>query len=225
MSLVFEARLPESPYLASVMHGHTLREDCVQRPAESHWHLVFVTQGRKRQVFLTGPLRTAGQAAWGADAEILWLKFALGSYMPHLPFKHLMDQQTPLPEAASRSVWLKGMATAWPTYDTAEMFVQRLVREDVLRRDPLIAAALADHAPLVPERTLRHRFLHATGLTQGKVRQMARAQHAVDLLARGTSILDTVHEAGYFDQPHLARSLRQYIGRTPAQIARPLPVE
>ena len=34
----------------------------------------------------------------------------------------------------------------------------------------------------------------------------------------GVSILDTAYEAGYFDQPHLTRSLKQFIGRTPAQI-------
>ncbi len=35
---------------------------------------------------------------------------------------------------------------------------------------------------------------------------------------RGVSILDAVHEAGYFDQSHLTRSLKHFIGLTPAQI-------
>jgi methylphosphotriester-DNA--protein-cysteine methyltransferase len=49
---------------------------------------------------------------------------------------------------------------------------------------------------------------------------MQRAQHAQALLQQGVSILDTVDEAGYFDQPHLTRSLKQFIGYTPAQIIR-----
>ena len=52
------------------------------------------------------------------------------------------------------------------------------------------------------------------------IRQMKRAQHAQALLQQGVSILDTVDEAGYFDQPHLTRSLKQFIGYTPAQIIR-----
>jgi AraC-like DNA-binding protein len=32
------------------------------------------------------------------------------------------------------------------------------------------------------------------------------------------SILDTVYQAGYFDQAHLTRSLRRFIGQTPAQL-------
>jgi methylphosphotriester-DNA--protein-cysteine methyltransferase len=69
-------------------------------------------------------------------------------------------------------------------------------------------------------RTVRHRFLRATGLTQSHIRQFERAQRAEALLKQGVSILDTVHELGYFDQPHLTRSLKQFIGYTPAQIIR-----
>jgi AraC-like DNA-binding protein len=37
-------------------------------------------------------------------------------------------------------------------------------------------------------------------------------------LHSGLSILDTVAELGYFDQPHLTRSLKQWVGYTPAQL-------
>src|SRR5579859_5293941 len=49
-------------------------------------------------------------------------------------------------------------------------------------------------------------------------RQIERARYATCLLQQGVSILDTVEQAGYFDQPHLTRSLKHYIGQTPAQI-------
>ncbi|MGH8246026.1 MAG: helix-turn-helix domain-containing protein, partial [Gammaproteobacteria bacterium] len=90
----------------------------------------------------------------------------------------------------------------------------------LLVSDPVVNAALQDQLPEMPSRTVRHRFLRATGLTQSYIRQVKRAQHAAALLEQGLSILDTVHEAGYFDQPHLTRSLRQFVGRTPAQIIR-----
>jgi AraC-like DNA-binding protein len=38
-------------------------------------------------------------------------------------------------------------------------------------------------------------------------------------LRQGVSILDTVEQAGYADQPHLTRSLKRLIGQTPAQLA------
>ena len=41
---------------------------------------------------------------------------------------------------------------------------------------------------------------------------------AAAILRQGLSILDVVYEAGYYDQPHLTRSLKHFIGLTPAQI-------
>jgi AraC-like DNA-binding protein len=57
-------------------------------------------------------------------------------------------------------------------------------------------------------------------MTQSRFRQIERARHAVQLLRSGSSILDVVHEAGYFDQAHLTRSLRQLIGQTPLKLQR-----
>ena len=37
-------------------------------------------------------------------------------------------------------------------------------------------------------------------------------------MKRGDSIADATHEAGYFDQPHLTRSLKRLIGQTPAEL-------
>jgi methylphosphotriester-DNA--protein-cysteine methyltransferase len=50
------------------------------------------------------------------------------------------------------------------------------------------------------------------------VRQIERARYATTLLQQGVPILDVVYEAGYFDQPHLTRALKYFIGQTPAQI-------
>jgi AraC-like DNA-binding protein len=57
-------------------------------------------------------------------------------------------------------------------------------------------------------------------MTQCRFRQIERARHAVHLLRSGTSILDVVQEAGYFDQAHLTRSLTHLIGQTPLKLQR-----
>ena len=64
----------------------------------------------------------------------------------------------------------------------------------------------------------QRRFVRATGLTYSAFRQTERARHATDLLRSGVPIADVVHDAGYFDQPHLTRSLKRLIGLTPGQI-------
>jgi AraC-like DNA-binding protein len=51
-------------------------------------------------------------------------------------------------------------------------------------------------------------------------RSIERARYATNLLRAGMSIADVVDLAGYFDQPHLTRSLKYLIGQTPVEIAR-----
>jgi methylphosphotriester-DNA--protein-cysteine methyltransferase len=135
-----------------------------------------------------------------------------------MPTRNLPDRETVLPAASPHSYWLAGSAWQFPDYDNADTFVDQLVRAEVLVRDPDIHAALHDQLEDVPARTMRDRFRRACGLTQSHIRQMKRAQHAQALLQQRVSILDTVYEAGYFDQPHLTRSLKQFLGYTPAQI-------
>lgn len=254
MSLIYEERPSDSPYIETITHGWTVADDAPVRPAECHWHMVFVRHhGRVRPV-VVGPLTTSGVARWKAEAEILWVKFKLGVCMPHLPLRNFLDVETILPEASSRSFWLKGSVWQIPDFENIDTFIDRLARAEILTHDPVVPAALAqgpgirnqgsgtleydnvihkrqteatgsltivEHQP--PEmapRTVRHRFVRATGLTQSYIRQMQRAQQAAALLQQGTSIADTVYELGYFDQPHLTRSLKRFIGHTPAQIAR-----
>jgi methylphosphotriester-DNA--protein-cysteine methyltransferase len=57
-------------------------------------------------------------------------------------------------------------------------------------------------------------------MTHATMRQIERARFATNLLRGGVPIVDTVHEAGFFDQAHLTRSLRHLMGLTPAKIAR-----
>jgi AraC-like DNA-binding protein len=95
------------------------------------------------------------------------------------------------------------------------------VREELLVRDPVVNAVLRDEARDLSPRTVRHRFLQATGLSKNHIQQIQRAQRAATLLEQGLSIADVVYRAGYADQPHLTRSLKQFVGHTPAQLLRP----
>ena len=218
MSIIHEERPSDSPFIETVTRGWTASDGSAIRPAENHWHMVFVKVNDRALPLVVGALTASGVASWGQGAEILWIKFKLGTYLPHLPTKILLDQETLLPEAAGKSFWMKGSAWEFPDFENADTFVDRLAREETLVCDPVVDAALQDRLPAMSPRTVRDRFLRTIGLTQSHVRQMQRAQHAAVLLRQRVSILDTVHAAGYFDQPHLTRSLKRFIGYTPAQI-------
>lgn len=218
MTIEVDTRAPDSPYVETVMYGRTVAAAAPIRPAEPHWHMVFVTHAGMTRALVVGPLTSAGTVTYGAGAEILWVKFRLGVCMPHLPLRRCLDAETPLPETAGRAFWLNSAAWQFPTYENVETFISRLVRQDILTCDPVVQAVLQGQQPDLSPRTVRHRFRHATGITQNQLFQIERAQQAADLLLQGVSILDTVDQAGYYDQPHLTRSLKQWIGYTPAQL-------
>ena len=220
MGFVSEERSSDSPYIETITRGRTFGEGSTIRPAESHWHMVFVRFIGSILPVVTGPLTTAGIVSYTEGAEILWVKFKLGAFMPHLPVNVFRDVETILPGASSRSFWLQGSAWQFPDFENVETFVDRLVRNDLLVSDPLVGSTLGGHLPSTPSRTLRHRFLRATGLSHNHIYQIERAQRAAALLQRGVSILYTVYEAGYYDQAHLTRSLKRWVGHTPAQLLR-----
>lgn len=218
MTLIFEERPSDSPYVETVTHGYTVGSSHVIRPAESNWHMVFVKYEGNHLPIVTGPLSSSGNVKFTEGAEIVWIRFKLGVFMPHMPNRDMIDSETVLPDASSKSFWLNSASWQFPDYENIETFIDRLVRDEVLVFDTLIDDTLQNRLPDVSQRTVRHRFLQSTGLSQNTIFQMQRAQLAQHLLQSGQSILDTVYEAGYYDQPHLTRSLKQYIGYTPAQI-------
>ena len=101
-----------------------------------------------------------------------------------------------------------------------EVFIGRLLRAGRIGREPVVDNVVQGHRLALSTRTAQSRFVRATGLTYGAFRQTERARHATELLRSGVPIADVVHDAGYFDQAHLTRSLKRLIGLTPGQIVR-----
>lgn len=220
MSFLFEGRGSDSPYAEAIWRGWAGSNYAPVCPASGHWHLLFLRQNGRGQVSIVGPLTKATPVTQAEGTEWLGITFKLGTFLPSLPVTHLLDAGANLPLVAKTSFRLAGSSWQFPDYDNIETLVDRLVRESLLVYDPVVAAGLQDHPLDMPARTVRHRFLRSTGLTQGKIRQIERARQATTLLEQGMSILDTVHETGYADQSHLTRSLKHFIGQTPAQILR-----
>jgi AraC-like DNA-binding protein len=218
MILRFDDRPSDSPFVERVWRSHSERDGSFSSIAESRWEMV-VTR-RRGETFLTvrGPETRATSLDCPADGEWLGIRFKLGTIMPHLPASGLVDGGLNLPEASRRSFWLHGAAWEFPTYDNAETFVARLAREGLLIREPGVEAAIRGELAEHSLRTAQRHILRTTGQTHSAIRQIERARYATLLLRQGISIVEVVHTAGYFDQPHLTRALRYYVGQTPAQL-------
>jgi hypothetical protein len=203
-----------------IWRGHVEHDYRPVCPADVRWNLLFTKQNRKVRVSAEGATSQYVPKIQIEGTEFLVIKFKLGVFMPYLPAGNLLNADAILPEAASQTFWLNGSSWQLPAFDNAETFVDRLVRNNVLVREPVVNAVLHDQPLAVSSRTVRRRFLRATGLTPMTIQQIERAKQAAVLLEQGVPILDTVFQLGYADQPHMTRSLKRFIGQTPAQIAR-----
>jgi hypothetical protein len=220
MSAFFEGRRSDSPYVEMVWRGRVEGDYSPVCPADVRWNLLFTKWDGKVQVAVEGPTTTAILKNQSEGFEFLVIKFTLGTFLERLPVNELVNDAAILPNATRQSFRLDGTAWQLPDYDNVETFVAQLARKGLLVQDSVVHATMDEQPPDLSSRTLRRRFLYATGLTQGAIRQIERAQQAAALLERGIPILDTAYQAGYADQPHLTRSLKRFFGQTPAQIAR-----
>jgi AraC-like DNA-binding protein len=226
MELVFDERSANLSFVEMVWRTRSERAGTFTSLAASNWEMVIATFNGKTTVTARGPETKASQADFPADAEFFGIIFKLGTFMPHLPVRTLLDRQdATLPDASSNSFWLHGSAWELPTFENADLFVDRLIRQRILVRDPVVEATIQEHTPDMSIRSLQYRFLQATGLTHKTIQQIERARSAVSLLEQGTPISDTAFELGYFDQAHLTNSLKRFVGKTPAQIAQKITAE
>lgn len=219
MQSVIEGRESDSPDIDTVWRGITGSNYRAVCPADEHWNLFFSRYEGKTRIAIEGPLTKATQKSHPEGVEYLVIRFKLGRFLSNIPITSLLDGDAVLPGASNNAFWLDSMTWALPDFENAETFVAHMVRGGLLIREPVIDAALMQGEAHYSTRTVRRRFVQATGLTPVSIRQIERARRAVEMLERGMPILDTVYEAGYSDQPHMTRSLRRFIGQTPAQIA------
>ncbi|MGP4029748.1 helix-turn-helix domain-containing protein [Actinomadura sp. 3N407] len=220
MSIESDHRASDSPYVTRVWRGRTSGVENMTSVATSTWELVFWDDEGVVHAAVRGPETTATTAEFTGDSESFGITFAHGTSMPHLPMARLVDGGVESPHVTERTFVLRGEEWEIPGIDNAEQFVQKLVHAGVLTRDPLVDEVVWGGIAKVGTRSIQRRVASATGLTQGAIRQIERAREAAVLLGEGIAPLEVVNRLGYYDQPHLAKALQRFIGRTATQLRR-----
>lgn len=219
MILFDEDRPSDSPFVERVWRCHSEGAGPFLSIAQSRCELVVTRYHGKITMTMRGPeTRATSLGDCPADGEWLGIRLKLGAFLPYFPASTLVNAAVTLPEAAGNSFWLDGSAWQFPDYENADTFVDRLVREGLLMREPIVGAALQGQVKDLSLSSVQRHFSRATGVTHSAALQIERARSATLLLQQGVPILDTLYELGYFDQPHLTRALKHFIGQTPAQI-------
>ena len=221
MTLDFEARLSDSPFVEKIWRSRSERGGSFLSIAQCHFEMAVTRHQGRTFITLRGPETQATRGDCPPDGEWVGIRFRLGTFMPRLTPGELCDRNdVTLPGAARHAFWLDGSACDYPDFENADTFVDRLVRKGAIARDPIVDTVLRGGVDARSIRSAQRHFLRATGIPYGTVRQIERARRATMLLRDGVPILDVVHATGYFDQAHLTRSLRHRIGQTPVAVSR-----
>jgi AraC-like DNA-binding protein len=219
INLPGEERPSDSPFIERVWSSHNDTGGSFISTAQSLCEIVITKYQHSTILTVRGPETYATPAYAPPNTEFVGIVFKAGTFMPKFPASTVMDRQDlNLPQAGSNSFWLDGAAWEFPNFENADTFINRLVRDGLLVQDPIIDVAMQEQPLQMSRRTIQRRFLQATGLTYNTLFQIQRARYATSLLKRGISILDTVEQLGYSDQPHLTRALKHLMGQTPGQI-------
>ena len=213
-----EARSSRSPLIQETWQARSEPEESFISVAATHWEMVVTRQRGAAWLTVRGPETRATIVPIPQDAEFFGIQFSIGTFMPGLPPARLVDRTVTLPAATRRSFRLDGSAWELPRPDTADVFVDRLVRAGLLVHDPVAAEAARGNVEGFSTRSLERRVVRATGLSRGAIGRIRRAERAVELLSRGVPASEAARRTGYADQPHLTRSLGRLVGQTPSQI-------
>ena len=215
----FEDRASDHPFVEKVWRCQSERSDAFLSVAANSFEIVVTHLGKKSLLTLRGPETKATAMECPGAGEWVAVRFKAGTFMPQFLPGSLRDHNDiNLLPASARSFWLNGSALEYPGFENAETFVKRLVASGVLCRDHVVEDVLRCRPADRSLRSIQRRFLRSTGVTYATFRLIERARGATNLLREGVSILDVVSRLGYFDQAHLTRSLRRFIGETPAKI-------
>jgi AraC-like DNA-binding protein len=215
----FEDRAADHPFVEKVWRCRSERADSFLSVAANNFEMVIARLGGKSSLILRGPETTATTLDCPAQGEWIGIRFKIGTFMPRFPPGSLRNHSdVTLPAATDHSFWLNGSALEYADFDNAETFVKRLAESGILSRDPFVDDTLLRRPRELSLRSAQRHFLRSTGVTYAIFRQIERARYATNLLRDGALILDVVSDSGYFDQAHLTRSLRRFIGETPTEI-------
>lgn len=214
----FENKPDNTQFVRRIWRTGSVAEKSFISVAVPYWEIVFAQRPDGLLVVARGPETIASVVEIPPATEFFGIQFQLGAFMPQFPISSMVNGIREVVIESERAMRIDGCTWEIPTYENADVFVNRLARKGLLTRDPLVESILQHRKVDLSARSVQRRFLTSTGLTFGAVRQMERARKACEAMLSGMSILDTAEHLGYSDQAHLTRSLKRFCGLLPSQI-------
>lgn len=214
----YEFRQSPSPLVHIAWQSVAVDGGTYTDAANEYWGFSFNLDPRGSvTAWLAGPsvvprdlITLAGECSWGVE-------LTTSTLLHGVPKLDLLGELRELPCDGS-FFEIAGVRYPVTAYDDLERLVSAMHSQGVLVHDPALARALDGDEAGYSERQLRRRFRDATALGPSKHAQLRRAREAYRLLTAGRSLAEAANEAGYSDQAHMTRAMRDLSGLTPSQL-------
>ena len=209
-----------SPVVAGVTHTTFTSDGAALMQPDGCWDFAILKSADRTLVLRTGLTTRAVTHQYREGDEILAISFKAHSFMPLMPGERMRDEGVVLEGIGRDRFWLGTEVMEIPTLETVDGFVDRLIANEAVADNPVVASVVEGRPKAMSERTMQRHFLKTTGLTYKAFTQIERAQKAMSLLQQGRPAADVAFALGYADQPHMIRSLKAIMGQTPGQVGR-----
>lgn len=219
MTQIHRNRKSEHPLIETVWASQNLTDGVYSATPDGSWDLIVcINSDGSKSMMLTGQATKPMDVPYTASTGSVVISFMPGAYLPAYPPSKLMDSFEMLPNVDASHFRLCEKTFAFPTFENAEELVEAMIAANILFADPVVYAALNGNPKAMSSRSTQRHFVQSTGLTQKYLAQIQRAQQAVALLQQGKKPSDVAADAGYTDQPHLARSLKKIMDTKPSDV-------
>lgn len=219
MSQIHESRKSTNPYIDTIWKSQNLTDGVYLATPDGSWDLIVgIDQAGAKSMMIAGQATKPQKIPYLAGTKSVVISFAPGAYMPQYPAEALLDGAEMLPNFDADHFMLAGHTFKFPTFEDAEDLVGELVKLKILKNDSVVDGELRGTPKAMSDRGKQRHFAQTTGLTKKYLGQIKQAQRAVMLLQQGKKPVEAAVEAGYTDQPHLAKSLRKIMGSKPSDV-------
>lgn len=219
MTQIHTRRQSTNPFIETIWSTQNVTDGTYLATPDGSWDLiVFIDQDGHREMMLAGQATKPTDVPYQAGTAGMVISFVPGAYLDKYDLPALVDTWEMLPKADDEHFVLAGHAFAFPTFDTAEILVNKMVEVGLLKKDDIIEEVLRGTPPAMSERAKQRHFMQTTGMTRKAFDQIKRAQHAVALLQQGKKPVDAAADAGYTDQAHLTKSLKRIMHSSPKAV-------
>lgn len=219
MSQIHRNRKSNHPLVETVWATQNIADGVYTATPDASWDLIVLMQSDgSKSMMLTGQSTKPMDVPYTKGTNSVVISFIPGAYLPAHPAKQLLDSFEMLPNADEDHFILAGEIFAFPTFDTVEQLVESMIKAGVLLVDPVVYSTMINKKWAASDRSVQRHFSKNAGLTQKYIEQIIRTQEAVRQLQQGKTPRDVAADTGFYDQPHLARSLKKIMNTKLSQV-------